>query len=228
MSERIETGAVEPIVAVVVDQLGQPLLARTNIKAKVWRISDGEYLDWSDMTFRPGPAVARLLEPLLEVNQAYSPGEYRLDLDTSTIVNPTPDDSYQVMVLQDAPNGAANLPQVGELRVGQWVDRAAGGPYTVLQSYSYDLAAEVLTGMVWVEHRDLVVSAPTSVSVTWYLPDGTALFTMTDLVPDAQGFFKVSRPAVVLSLNVSYYAIAQVTLPGVGVVSGGKGIFTVG
>lgn len=223
----IETGAVEPIVALVLDQLGQPLVGRTNIKARIWRFSDGEYLDWSDMTFRPAGAVATMLKQLLEVSPSASPGEYRYNLDTGSIANPTADDIYEVTVVQDGVNGAANLPQVGEIRVGQWADKISKRPYTVLQSYSYNPETGLLTGLAWVEHADLVLPTPTSASISWYNADGNLLFTVTDAAPDAQGFFKVSR-TITLSSNLSYYAVAQIVVPGVGTVSGGKGIFTVG
>jgi hypothetical protein len=228
MSERIVAGAVEPIIATVTDQSGIPLTDRANILVKVWRTSDGNYLDWSDMTFKTGAAVVQLLQQMAEVDRAYSPGEYRTDLDTGLIANQLPDDNYHVVVLQTPSNGAGNLPQFGELRLGQWVAEAVSKPYQVLQSFSYNALLATLTGMVWVEYHNLVFNTPSSVEVTWYNASGAVLFVMTDAAPDAQGVFKVSRSSTPLALNTSYYAIARVTVPGIGLISGGKGIFTVG
>jgi len=170
----------------------------------------------------------QLLGVMSEVNQEHSPGEYRRDLDTGEITNPAAGDTYEVTVLQDGANGASNLPQIGELRVGQWVDAAARKPYQVLQSFSYSTFLSELTGLLWVEHQDLVVTDPVSVSVKWYNASGAELFTMADLAPDAQGVFKVRRAPTSLDLNVSYYAIARVTLADGTTVTSGKGIFTVG
>jgi len=99
--------------------------------------------------------------------------------------------------------------------------------YTVLQSYSYRNDDSALKGLVWVEHAGLIIDNPTHVTVTWYSVDGVELLSLTDSEPDAQGFFKVSGN-ITLSMDTSYYAVAVITLPGIGVVSGGKGIFTVG
>jgi hypothetical protein len=99
--------------------------------------------------------------------------------------------------------------------------------YTVLQSYSYRNDDSALKGIVWVEHSGLIIDNPTHVTVTWYSVDGVELLSLTDSEPDAQGFFKVSGN-ITLSMDTSYYAVAVITLPGIGVVSGGKGIFTVG
>jgi hypothetical protein len=226
MSE-IETGSTEPIVAFVLDQLGAPLTGQADLKAKVWRTSDGEYLDWADMTFRPAGAVVSMLRTLAEVSSTASPGEYRLDFDTSAIVNPTADDTYEVTVAQDGPLLASNLPQVGEVRVGQWVDKVALRSFLVMQSYSYDPLTETITGLVWLEHGTLVYAAPTSCSVSWYNDAGVLQFTVTDAIPDTQGYFKVTQ-VIPLLTNCSYYTVAHVVVPGIGTVSGGKGIFTVG
>jgi len=227
MSERIETGSTEPIVAILLDQFGQPLTHRTNIKAKIWRISDGKYLDWNDMEFKEAANVGGLLKMMGEVDPTYSPGEYRLDLDTSTITNAEGNDTYEVVVLQDGINGASNVPQTVEIRVGQWVDKIGSGLYAVMQSYSYDTFNGLLTGLVWVEHSNALLRNPVSVSVTWYSDAGVQLFEISDLSPDANGFFKIEE-SITLVTNRSYYAVAQVTVTGIGIISSGKGIFTVG
>lgn len=100
-----------------------------------------------------------------------------------------------------------------------------GGGYTGKSSFSYD--GTDLTGLAWVERNNLVVAAPTSLSLTLYDDAGVALFTETDANPDAQGFFKISKTNPGLVTDKSYYAVSTVTIGGVSVVFG-KGAFTVG
>lgn len=100
--------------------------------------------------------------------------------------------------------------------------------YTVQQNWAYSPATDVLTGQIWVETNNLIVDTSTNVSVTWYNVDGAALFTVTDTSPDTQGFFKVVKDSPGLETNAAYYAIATVTVTGVGDLKGGKGTFTIG
>jgi hypothetical protein len=223
----IETGATEPIVSLVLDQLGQPLTGKTNIKARVWRVSDGKFLDWSDMTFKVAGSVSQLLQAMAEVSATAAPGEYRTALDTSLIANPIADDTYMVTVVQDGVNGAANMPQVGEARVGQWVDKI-GNVYSVLCSFSFNPTADRLEGVVWVESGNFVLNSPAlgACEVRWFNRDGSLLFSMTDAAPDTQGFYKVEKQGPGLAKNQLYYAVASVVITGVGTVTGGKGNFT--
>lgn len=223
----IETGAVEPIASLVLDQLGQPVLGKTNIKARIWRVSDGKFLDWADMTFKVSGSVVQPLQAMSEVSATAAPGEYRTALDTSAITNPIADDTYMVTIVQDGANGAANVPQVGEVRVGQWVDKI-GNAYSVLCSFSYNPTADRLDGLVWVESGNFVFNTPAlgACEVRWYSKDGSLLFTITDAAPDAQGFYKVEKQGPGLAKNNIYYAVASVVIAGVGTVTGGKGNFT--
>jgi hypothetical protein len=79
-----------------------------------------------------------------------------------------------------------------------------------------------------VEKGNQVLTGPLAVTVTWYNEDGTALFAMTDSAPDAQGIFKVSRTAPGLVRNRSYYTVALVNLPTLGLITSAKGAFTIG
>ena len=217
----VKTNAVEDIVAMALDAANAPLTGLTNIKARIWRVSDGQALDWADMTFKAFASVGTMLSALSEVSATYFPGLYKKTLNTSSITNPTVNDIYQVEVIQDAVTlTAANTPQIGEIRVGQ-----AG--YTVFQSFSYNPTTNAVAGIVWAEHDDQVVAAPTSVSVKLYSAAGSLLLTMTDAAPDAQGIFSVSG-TYAFATNTSYYTISSVTLPTVGVITSGKGIFTAG
>jgi len=223
----VPTGTVEPIVATALNQFRAFLVGKTSIKVKIWRLSNKDYLDWSDMTFRPGFLVSELYKTMTEVSQVFSPGEYIATFDTSAITNPIANDTYEVIVLQIGENDAANFPQVGELRVGQYLDELLAKPYVVLQSFSYNQVTGALTGIIWVEHGNLVYLTSTNLTLSWFDKDGNLMFTETDAAPDAQGMFKISK-LVALLQDTSYYAVARVNVSGVGVVSGAKGIFTVG
>jgi hypothetical protein len=127
-SVRVQTGATEPIEVIVFDILGVPLTGKTDIKVKVRRISDSMYYDWTDNYFKVSPV--RLEQVLEEISASNSPGEYRLNLapdhingfNTGTPVNKVMDDTYEITVVQDGGSDASNLPQIGEIKVGQYVD----------------------------------------------------------------------------------------------------------
>lgn len=283
----IQTGAKEPIEVMAVDSLRQRITGLTNLKLKIRRVSDGEYFDWADNNFKAAPG--QLLETLVPVDISLSPGEYKLDnvdhvdgFDTSEIVNPNADDTYRVVVVQDGvPRNAVNFPQIGEIKVGGWVDYidqlisdnaspaevlqalrdfgldhlvsvnpgvvppatgtyirqildnqatllAKPTLYSVQQNWSYNKGTDTLVGQIWVESSNMVVTAPTSCSVTWYDETETAMFTVTDAVPDPRGVFLVSQVSPGLQGNKAYYAEASIGIPGVGTVKAIKGSFTVG
>lgn len=124
----IQTGTKEPIEVMAVDSLRTRLTSLSNLKLKIRRVSDGFYFDWSDDNFKASPA--QLFETLVQVDSVNSPGEYKLDnashidgFDTSAIVNPNSTDIYRVAVIQDGlPQNAINFPQIGEIKVGGWID----------------------------------------------------------------------------------------------------------
>jgi hypothetical protein len=127
----VQTGDKEPISAFIVDGAGSPLPGLSNIKIRIRRTSDGQYLDWQDNTFKPFGSVGTLLETMTEVSSAGSPGVYSLDtlthiggFSTSAIVNPlVAGDHYMFVMTQEGlPSSARNLPQAGEIAVGDWVD----------------------------------------------------------------------------------------------------------
>ena len=136
---RIQTGQKEPIVALIVDANGDELIGKTNIKIKVRRLSDGFYFDWSDDTFRAGGSVIQFLQALSEVSGVYSPGEYQLNtvnhvdgFDTSQITNAADDDVYYITAIQDVGSDAANVPLIGEIKVGSYVDDIVEDRYPVI------------------------------------------------------------------------------------------------
>lgn len=136
-SVRIKTGEKEPIVVLIVDKNGDPLTGLTNAKIKVRRGSDGFYLDWSDNTFRASPT--QLLEALEEISSVYSPGEYQLNtpthvdgFDTSTFVQLVDEEQYFITAIQDGADTASNVPQIGEIKAGGFVDDIVEDRYPVI------------------------------------------------------------------------------------------------
>lgn len=124
-SERIQTGATEPIEVLVVDAAGALLTGLLNVKVQIRRQSDDFYLDWSDNSFRAGASVVTMLQALGELDLTYAPGIYRFvgGWNTSTIANPVAGDTYFVTAVQDGvPQNAGNLPARGEIKSGQWPD----------------------------------------------------------------------------------------------------------
>lgn len=240
-SVRIKTGDLEPIGVLVVDRSvpPAPMVGLTNIMLRIRRASDDKFLDWSDNTFKDGASVAQLTLQLTEVNSTYAAGWYHLDspakghdggFDTSSIVNPVDDDAYVFTAIQDGPpQTAGNMPQTGEVKVGQWVDEITTEQgVTVLQSFSYEPTGQVLTGLVWVEQNGQVLTTPTGATMDWRAKDGSLLFSEVLTGPDAQGFFYFEKINPGLVSNTPYYAKAFVAVPSLGTVEGGKGAFTVG
>jgi hypothetical protein len=123
-SSVITQGEKEPVAVLVVDEYGNTLTGKTDIKIFVRRTSDNFYYDWTDDTFKVGASVAQLHQPLIEVSAAFSPGQYILStvghvdgFDTATIVNPNSDDRYVITAIQDGGADANNVPLINELRV---------------------------------------------------------------------------------------------------------------
>jgi len=136
-SARIKTGEKEPIIVMVVDSVDQPMTGLTNVKIKVRRTSDNFYLDWSDNEFKASPT--QLLQELDEVSSALSPGEYYLNtpthvdgFDTSTLGPTQPIESYVVTAVMDGGGDAANMPQIGEIKMGGFVDDVVEDRYPVI------------------------------------------------------------------------------------------------
>jgi hypothetical protein len=121
-SANIRTGDTEPIEALIRDGSGEPLTGKTDITVTIRRKSDGFTYDWDDGNFKAFAACTTPRKALTEVDGANYPGEYATDFDTSVIANPADDDTYEVTVDQVPRTDASNVPQPGEIKVGQWAD----------------------------------------------------------------------------------------------------------
>jgi len=95
----IEYGDVEPIIV-------NTFIAGQTVTIRIFRVSDGGFLDWSDDTFKPVGAVTTLNQTLTETDAVNAAGIYTLasvnhplGLDTSILstLNPAVDDEYVVI-----------------------------------------------------------------------------------------------------------------------------------
>jgi len=137
---RIQTDATEPIIALVRDGSLDPLTGKTDILVSIWRLSDGFFYDFDDDTFKTSGWTTRQ-EAMSEVDATNAAGEYQYDWDTSNIVSPVADDTYFVRVEQSPGTDAKNLPQVGELKIGQWVDDS------LRESYMGEVVIDTVNGV---------------------------------------------------------------------------------
>lgn len=113
-------GATEPIEALILDDSLAPLTAKADILVWIRRKSDGLTYDWNDSTFKVYGSCTTPQQTMTEVDATNYPGQYARDW-----VSPSADGIYEVTVDQSPGTDAANVPQVGEIRVGGWVDDIA-------------------------------------------------------------------------------------------------------
>lgn len=128
----IQTGASEPIQVLAVNAARQRLTGLTNLKLFVQRKSDGLYLDWADNAFKAYGAATKVNSTLVPADATGSPGLYHLNetpdhldgfLDFSALAGKVDGDHYLLTAFQDGvPQSAVNLPQVGEVVEGSWLD----------------------------------------------------------------------------------------------------------
>jgi len=117
----IQTGDTEFINVLILDGLLVPLTGKTDILVSIRRVSDDFFLDFDDYTFKSSGWTARR-SAMSEIDAINAPGEYQENFDTSVIVNAVADDTYEIYVEQFPGTDAKNLPQVGEIKVGGYVD----------------------------------------------------------------------------------------------------------
>lgn len=127
-SVTIRTGDTEPIEVLLRDNFGEPLLGATDIKIQIRRISDNRYFDWSDNTFKID--VTQRLQTLTEIDSTTDPGAYYLDhtphskgFNTAAVTNPTPNDVYEVTILNTGADPVPGLPLGFEIKVGFYIDQ---------------------------------------------------------------------------------------------------------
>jgi len=124
-SVRVQTGDTERINAQIMGVSAGtyvPLTGKTDILLSIRRDSDGQWFDFADNTFKAAGWTTRQ-QQMTETDATNAPGNYHHDFDTSTIVSPADDDTYEAVVDQSPGTDAENVPQTGTIKVGQWVDR---------------------------------------------------------------------------------------------------------
>jgi hypothetical protein len=120
-TSRIQTNELEPIKYAARDILGAPLTGKTDLLVKIYRRSDGQYLDWTGMTFKAA-GWTTLQQTMTEVDAVNLQGIYRTDFDTSLIFNPNTDDIYVFSIDQSPGTDVIGMPVEGEIKVGNWLD----------------------------------------------------------------------------------------------------------
>jgi hypothetical protein len=153
---------------------------KTDLYVRIYRDSDGFYLDWDDDTFQSS-GWTTLNKLLSEVDATNFPGLYEVTggWDTSAIVNATADDNYLVLPLQ-TPGTDVVIPGPVEIKSGQWVDtldvdvstRAAPGDEMDLITGAVDASAIATSGAQ--EIRDEILSDATKFAGASRLPSDPA------------------------------------------------------
>lgn len=124
-STRIRTGETERIEVLVLNGKLNPLAGKTDILLSIRRVSDDYFYDFNDDTFKNSGWTTKQ-QQMTETSSVNASGNYHYNFDTSDIVNIVDDDTYEIRVDQDPGVDAANLPQSGEIKVGQYIDRLMG------------------------------------------------------------------------------------------------------
>lgn len=117
MLVRIQTNSTEVIEATMM--LGivvQPGLS--DVLLKIRRVSDDYLYDFDDDTFKASGWTSETVA-MTEIDATNQAGQYKYTFDTSAITNATADDSYIPTVNCASAN---NVPQSGEIKVGDFVD----------------------------------------------------------------------------------------------------------
>lgn len=201
---RIQTGATEPIEVLALDAALDPVTGKTDLLLSIRRKSDDFFYDFDDDTFKTSGWTDRQVA-LTEVDATNAPGEYAYDWDTSAITNETADDTYEIRVDQDPGTDVKNLPQVGEIKLGQFVDnidaaissrsshsaadvwavatRELTSIATVMDTQGYSAARAAL-----LDRLDVLLSSRSSHTAADVWAVGTRTLTDISAVLDAHGY----------------------------------------
>lgn len=114
---RIQSNDTEVIIATMT-LLKVLQTGLTDVLLKIHRTSDDLIFDFNDNTFKDTGLVSDT-QVMTEIDATDLPGQYKYAFDTSAITNPVADDNYILIVTCAS---ADNVPQRGEIKVGQFVD----------------------------------------------------------------------------------------------------------
>lgn len=90
----------------------------SDVLLKIHRVSDDYIYDFNDDTFKASGWTSAT-QAMTEIDATNLPGQYKWDFDTSAITNATADDAYAFIVTCASGD---NMPQRGEIKVGQYLD----------------------------------------------------------------------------------------------------------
>lgn len=111
---RIQNGQTERIEIIALDTSGDAVNSLSNILLGIRRISDDQWLDFNDNTFKASGWSSRQTV-MTEFDAANDSGKYKYTFNSSGFN----DDDYQ---FRSECASASNFPQLGELKVGGYVD----------------------------------------------------------------------------------------------------------
>lgn len=139
---RIQTDATERVEALMLDGSLSPVTGLSNALLSIRRVSDGFWYDFSDDTFKSSGWTTRQ-QIMTETDSTNDQGVYHYNFDTSAITNASADDTYELRV--DCAS-ATNVPQTGEIKVGQFVDDVDAAISSRAPSGEYDTEIAALIG----------------------------------------------------------------------------------
>ena len=178
----ISSKTIEPIQVYALDSYNAPVSGLTNLFLKIRRKSDDFVLDWSDNTFKTAGSVVTSTWVLTEIDGTNLPGEYKFTktgyingFDPAAVTNIVANDTYFFRVTQVGSATAFNMPQVGEVTLGGYVDEIG----TVRKNVTNRL--ELAPGMTnnWILYEDDGVTPALTWSVADYLAQPIALLPKT-------------------------------------------------
>lgn len=123
MTKHIQTGDTDRIAteALHSGNPASPITGLATVQLLIWRDSDGQFYDFNDDTFKAA-AHTDIDQQMTQFDATNVPGVYYYDFDTSAITNAVAaGDTYHFWI-KETSTTAKNVPQQGELSVGQWMD----------------------------------------------------------------------------------------------------------
>lgn len=114
---RVKTSATEVIVTTMT-LLKVLQTGLVDVLLKIHRVSDDFIYDFNDDTFKSSGWTAQTVV-MTEIDATNLAGQYKYSFDTSIITNAAVDDTYTLIVTCAS---ADNVPQRGEIKVGQYLD----------------------------------------------------------------------------------------------------------
>lgn len=213
-STPIQRGRTEPIRLDVRDGVGDPFTGATGVLVRVQRESDGEFLDFSDLTFKAAGWTTR--DPAtVAADASLLPGIYELTggFPSGSVTNLVDDDAYIVYPVNSGAGDTfgAVLPPAGEFKIG-WASDAVG--LTAVVSATIGSAVpDTLELMAWLV-RDADVVASGLVGATIEVQDvfgATVVASGAMSGPTSAGVFRRSVASVSLAIATNYVAILTIT-----------------